>query len=358
MKGHLGFVCRQCMRPGPPSNLHQVGTGSLGNAHDATLAWDEPAFVGDGPILGYIVERALNYERTLWETITETSPSVRQVNVSWCLDDNSFRVLAANRCGLSVPSEWFSQWTIGSGTDTYIYTGSTTISPPCWALSAKFWAIGSGGQQTEGGGGGGLTWKTWTRLPSESWGSASLVINNVTPDGIEPAQTRVTFRGTSIIGFSGGWGGNGAWLYGDGGAVGRGGGDSFFAHSGDGYGNIIYPFGGAPNQYNGRYYFGGGIGGWVSSNEDGSVNWPLPVWPCGRHPASDKGGLMAAVASLGLKTVEDCDAAPAFGSGGVRIPISGWFYNTSDVYLSAGYGGGGFDSLHPGGPGCVIVKYS
>lgn len=340
MKGHLGFVCRRCVRPGSPTNLRQSGTGTVGTTLTATLAWDAPNYIGDGPVLEYIVEVSDGHGG--WPAAATTSS--QGVTLSYCTDFPVVRVAARNKCGRSDWS-YFSGFTFTSGTSSYLYTTSQTISPPCWATSMKVWCVGAGGTWSTGGAAGGIAWKTWTRLPQDAWGQLAIYIANVSPDGIEPPKARVTYNGTSVTAFAGRLSEVGNWLGGDGGRSGGGGGQSLSSAS---FSSLL------GYSWSGRWYFGGSVAG------QGDYYEARAQSPCMRIPLNPaySSGVLDAVAATGGKTVEDCGEVAAFGSGGVKLPTGGAYYNSPDTFFSAGYGGGGFDAQHPGGPGCVVVKYS
>jgi len=353
VKGHLGFPCRPCLVPGPPTNLRQVGIGNAVYFLSGTLAWDAPESVGGGPITGYRVEIAVNSSNTSWQVVSNNEAWLRQATLSWC-DGGVFRVFAINKCGAGQPAEFFN-WTFASGSNVRLITASTTLTPPCWATSVKVWCVGNGGTFSEGGAGGGLAWKTWNRTPFQSWQTLTAYIQNAPiPGGLSP-RASVTYGTESVVAFgastvNAGYGSGGdGWVGGNSGSTGYG---AYFGQAG---GSITYPFTGAV-QYSGNYTFGGGIGGTIGNNPDGTPQAPRPVSPCRRHPATSRSGLFDAVALLGMKVTEDCDAEPAFGSGGVAIPYS--TYGSSAIYFAPGYGGGGFDSSCPGGPGCILVNYS
>jgi hypothetical protein len=136
-------------------------------------------------------------------------------------------------------------------------------------------------------------------------------------------NTTVTFSGTTITGGGGLGGGNGAaggtYSGGDGGANG---GACSFSPGGAGY--------------------GGAVGGNSATRAS-----------CGRRPATDVSGLLAAVALAGGKTSETCSATSAFGSGGTTAKYAADY--------SAGYGGGGGGSLWgdaPAGGGAVVLYFT
>ncbi len=344
MKGHLGFRCQPCFLPGPPTNLRQVGSGNVGVSLTSTLAWDAPESLGSGPILGYRVEQAIGSPAS-WQVVSETSASVMQALLSFC-DSGLFRVSAINRCGIGASAEFYNWVFYYLGYYGSIVTESATLQPPCWATSVKVWCVGNGGTFSEGGAGGGLAWKTWTRTSVQSWQTLTAYIQNAPiPGGLSP-RASVTYGSESVVAFGASTTNVGYGSGGDGWVAGNPGGQK---------GTITYPFTGA-QQYSGNYTFGGAIGGPIGNNQDGSSAYPSPVTPCMRHPATSRSGLFDAVSLLGMKVTEDCDAEPAFGSGGVAIPYS--TYGSSAIYFAPGYGGGGFDSSCPGGPGCIVVKYS
>lgn len=341
MKGHLGFRCRSCVRPSAPTNLRQNGIGfRTSTIIGATLEWDAPSAIGGGPILGYRVERSV--PPTGWLEVATTNATTTSAGVGWCRDSNLFRVMAMNRCGYGQPA-YFDNWNVSEDGKVVLLTSSSTFAPPCWASSVTAWTIGRGGTFSDGGGGGGMAWKTWSI--SDGDGNMECVIRNAS-DSNGPAVASVTFKGATIYGDAGYPTGMGAGVGGDGNASGNGGGNGFAAYSGQSYASITYPFTGTV-QYSGNYKFGGGIGG----------STPLPVSPCRRHPATDRNGLLAAVALLGMRVTEECVTEPAFGSGAVTFTMS-TYGGSQRVDFTAGYGGGGFDSTNPGGPGCIVLKYT
>lgn len=350
MKGHLGFPCRICAVPSAPTNLRQVGVGTLGSSLLATLAWDAPSLIGGGPILGYRVELATDANATAWTIATETEPNIRQFTLSWCAGQGLVRVSARNRCGWG-NSDQFSDWVFSSATAVTLLTSSTTLVPPCWATSVKFWCVGRGGTWPAGGSAGGLAWKTWTREPTDAWGEFVCIVRNA-PQGDQNALSSVSHAGTTVIGYGSNGPDSGYYSGGDGGVNGTSGGNAFQA----GLPSITYPFSGAA-QYSGNYNFGGAIGGAVGTDGTGASIFQAPISPCYRHSAVNRSGLLEAVSLLGLRATEECVEEAAFGSGGINFTMS-VYGGTQRVDFSAGYGGGGFDSTNPGGPGCIVVKYS
>lgn len=340
MKGHLGFPCRVCRTPGPVQNLGQSGNGFVGDYFQATLAWSAPADVGGGPITEYRVESStLGGAWQLWGT---TNPATLSIGATWC-QPTTWRVLAKNRCGYGSPAGPVElDTTFGNPTRARIFTGSGTFMVPCWATSATAYAIGSGGQSSNGGGGGGLVWKTWTRGYGTAQLLGSCVVKN-SADANGPALTSVTIDGTTITAFAASASEAGGFSGGDGGAYGNP----------PGQGNTSFSAAGI--SYSGTYYWGGSIGG-GDPGAGGTTVRPSPVSPCQRQPARDRNDLLARVALAGGKATEDCGVQAAFGSGGVRVPYSA--YGSANQYFAPGYGGGGFDSTCPAGPGAVVVYFN
>lgn len=359
MKGHLGFRCQPCFLPGPPTDLHQVGFENFFYWLSGTMAWSPPDTLGGGPILGYRIEMPdftsadVGAGPIVWREAGSTAPDKRTYAAVWCREGGYFRVSARNRCGWGEPA-YFSGWIFSVQNSVQVLTGSGTLQPPCWASTAKLFCVGRGGTYSEGGGGGGVAWKTWTNTTRNQWDAIEYTVLNAS-NQTGPARSSATHKGQTVIAYGGSGPDAGGFTGGDGGAGGNPGGNGYNRYPGQDGGSITYPFGGAV-QYTGNYYFGGGIGGPTGTNPDGTLTRPLPVSPCRRHPAKDVGGLLSAVALAGLKAEEDCYDEPAFGSGGVAIPYS--TYGSSAIYFAPGYGGGGFDSSCPGGPGCILVKYS
>lgn len=334
MKGHLGFPCRVCAKPSAPLNLRQIGTGSNDNTHVATLAWDEPSDVGRGPITGYRVEMLQSGVPYEWQTLATTSASVRQADLVWCRLSGIARVVAQNRCGFGLPSNAFNGWEF-VGISTRLYTSSGTIVIPCFANSFKVWCVGKGGTSPDGGVAGGLVWKTYA---VDQTADAPIVVvqNQQTP------YTAVTYRGQTLT-VNGGDFPGGASGY-DGATSGGPGGRSIGSAD---WSSVC----GMPQSHGWR--MGGAVAGRGDYYEARATS------PCMRIPinTSQDGGVLAAAAACGLKTVEDCGTAAAFGSGGVKIECEDP-YGAYASYFAPGYGGGGFDANCPGGGGCVIVAFS
>lgn len=340
MKGHLGFRCRGCQRPSAPTGLRQIGVGSAENGYSATLGWDAPDNVGGGPILGYRIDIQTDPYSDVWELAAEVNATTTTAALFWCLEGGVFRVRAINRCGLGPPAQ-YSEWEFAYASPCRFITESTTFTPPCNVTSVTVWCIGCGATNAGGGAAGDLAWKTWTRLPQDSWdGDFTCVVRN-TPSGELAALSSVSHSGTTVRAYGLGFRGN-DYGGGDGYAIGTGGGTGY------------------PITYDGwtdSYKYGGSIGGWSGVDETGSPILLPPVSPCQRRPALDRAGLFDAVASLGMRVTEECDAEPAFGSGGVTFHVPQYGPDLRVDY-TASYGGGGFDATNPGGPGCIVVKYS
>lgn len=343
MKGHLGFPCRACLRPSYPTNLRQSGIGLISDRLYATLAWDAPESAGSGPIIQYRVEMATSPSANEWVPVSYVSGTGNRVaNLSWCYEGGFVRVSAGNRCGWGPPF-YFNGWTFVGGTTVALITSSGTLSPPCWATSFTAYCVGCGGTSPDGGGGGGLAWKTWTRSVGQAWGVATCVVRNAA-NSSGPAISSMTYDGSTVAAYGGSANENGGYSGGDGGAGGRGGGTDNASFSAAGL------------NYSGNYYYGGAIGGCDPGGPGGTMICPSPVANCQRRPARDRNSLLSVASLAGLKVSEDCGTEAAFGSGGVRVPVAS--YGEANHYWAPGYGGGGFDSTCPGGSGCILVHYS
>lgn len=350
MKGHLGFRCRTCVKPSEPTNLRQVGTGTAASQLNATLAWDAPVFTGGGPILGYKIEQTSNESESEWTLVSEVGPTPRQINLAWC-EFGKFRVSAVNRCGLG-PTATFSNWTFTASGTVVMLTASATLTPPCWANYAKFWCVGAGGTA-----GGGLAYKTWVRQSGTPWNAFSCYIQNTPNPSVAPYLPRasVSYGDTSVTAFGADGTTPGTWLGGDGGAFGGGGGNSYAVFEPTSpYYNISYPFTGTAT-YTGPYTFGGNLGNYTGIGSPPAI---ALTEPCRRRHATDRSSLFEAVSMLGLRVTEECESEPAFGSGAVSFTISTYGGGTQRIDFTAGYGGGGIDASNPGGPGCIIARYS
>lgn len=310
------------------------------SGYGAQISWDAPASSGDGDILGYIVETYIPGNAQSLVLEATTNATTRTAAVGWCRDDRIARVRALNRCGYGAAAE-FSAWNIPQPSPTaYILTGSGSANIPCWANTVTAYCVGTGGGWVDGGAAGGLAWKSWTYAARTQDWSGAQVAYSVTSSGTSVTFESVTISAEAAIGLdTGGW----SHLTADGGARGNPGGTD----------NASFSSAGIP--YSGTFAYGGSIG-WGDDGPGGTTIRPALVSPCKRMPARDRNNLLARVALAGGKVTEDCATAAAFGSGGVRIPYAA--YGASNQYFSPGYGGGGFDSTVPGGPGCVVLYFA
>jgi len=209
-----------------------------------------------------------------------------------------------------------------------LLTSGTSYTVPNGATSMKAWAVGGGqGYAANFGGYGnaaGVAYKTWsvsggvTVTYSVGSGGTSGVYGGAGTD------STVTFSGTTITGGGGKTQSTGGTFSGgDGGSAG-----------GLSPGNF---------SFQGTYAAAGGAVGGNGTRAS-----------CGRYPATDISGLLAAVALAGGKTTEDCGATAAFGSGAAAVK-----YGTS---LAAGYGGGGAyitgATTRNGGGGAVVLYFT
>ena len=336
MKGHLGFPCRPCVPAEAP--VVEVVTDDEGTMW---FRWLAPH--SSRPIVAWHAYSesvyGAGYEVLDFAQTVVAGTPYHAVTAGACKDSHSFRVAAITECGDGVYSEFATANPSWTGTPTsQILTENTIFNTP-WPCGLRYltaFAIGKGGQSTTGGGGGGLAWKTWDWLDwSPSFGASPTY-------SITSSQSSVTFSGTTIVAYAGSNTETGGFSGGDGGAYGNP----------PGQGNTSFSPAGIP--YSGTYYWGGSIGG-GDPGAGGEIVRPSPVSPCQRQPAHDRNNLLARVSLAGGKVVEDCGVQAAFGSGGVRVPYSA--YGSSSQYFAPGYGGGGFDSECPAGPGAVLFYF-
>lgn len=203
-----------------------------------------------------------------------------------------------------------------------ILTSGTSYTVPAGATTMKAWAVGAGGSTSffgAAGGAGGCAFKTW----SVSGGNTvQYAVGAGVGGNTIGNNSTVTFNGTTITG-------NGGFAGAGGGSSSPGGGFS----GGDGGAN------GGDGVRDGAGSAGGAVGGNQSFTS------------CRRMPMTDVSGLKAAVALAGGKTVEDCGASAAFGSGGA----SGKYVATK----APGYGGGINSGYTPiSGSGAVVLYFT
>lgn len=202
----------------------------------------------------------------------------------------------------------------GSFTPTaVILTSGTSYQVPAGATSMKAWAVGPGAPFDEGapypGRAGGVAYKTWSVSGGQS--IAYAIGSPGFPDYpsyYSGSSSSVTVSGQTITAHSGDW---------------------FYA----------------PGGYSVLDGDGGATGSLASGNRGGPIgSGTFPSGTC-RASAGDVSGLLAAVALAGGKATEDCEAQPAFGSGGTSS-------------LSPGRGGGA--GLYGGVPpnGAVVLYFT
>lgn len=338
MRGHLGFKCRSCIRASAPVATAGQVYNIFGDVYQQYFTWSRPSS-GSRPILRYVVS-VYDYYLNQWVVVANNIPSDQLwFSLGWCRQEYTFRVAAETACGLGDWSNSVTPYSLVSSTpqaSIFTASGTTALSCEFWNLTA--FAIGRGGQFSTGGGGGGLSWKTWTyqtRNPMQDFSTIGYSITS--------SQTTVTFNGQTITAYAGSNTEAGGFSGGDGGASGNppGQGSASFADAGI--------------SYSGNYHWGGSIGGNDPGGPGGTQIYPSPVSPCRRQPARDRNSLLSRVALAGGKATEDCGVQAAFGSGGVKIPVQS--YGSSSAYFAPGYGGGGFDSECPAGPGAVVLYF-
>lgn len=195
-----------------------------------------------------------------------------------------------------------------------------TYAIPDGATSMKAWAVGAGSNDGLRGGAGGVAYKSWLNA-SGLTGSVDYTVgdSNASIYGSLRNST-ASYDGSTITG-NGATSSSGAtYSGGDGGANG---GDGTFVDEGEGL----------------RMQVGGAVGGNSAS-----------LVGCGRRPATDVDGLLAAVALAGGIATEACGGA-AFGSGAS--------YSESDAAKRkpGGFGGGGAAGVAGYAPGGAVVLY-
>ena len=192
-------------------------------------------------------------------------------------------------------------------------TSGTTYTVPAGATNMKAYSIGSGAGV---GGAGGVAYKTWavSSGASVTYAAASAPAS----EGANGTASTVTFSGVTITGSGGAsYGSGGGYSGGDGGVT------------------------GGVGSFGNDTSYGGAVGG----NSQTLVS-------CGRRPAADVSGLLAAVALAGGTISETCAATAAFGSGAAKGKFS--------AAVSAGTGGGGASNYGwvPGGRGAVVLYFT
>lgn len=197
-----------------------------------------------------------------------------------------------------------------------LLTSGTSYTVPSGATSMKAWAVGGGGYGY-GGGGGGTAYKTST-VTGGSTVAYAVAPAGTTSSVARQASTTVTYGGVTITGQSG-------------------------RITGGGAGVTYY------GTYSGGDGGANGGEGQLAGERGGPVGGNGTVASCGRRQMIDVSGLKAAIDLAGGKTVEDCGATAAFGSG-----ASGKF----DTTKAAGYGGGGGTNSKSGGSGAVVLYFS
>lgn len=352
MKGHLGFRCVPCAVPAAPVAIPEY----RGNELEQGFYWTEPS--SSRPITHYVIQKlapwaapvtyirpgvgvsggAVPKNQWTWLTIYSNWTGSRSFFDSWCRTHYEYRVAAVSQCG---QGPWSN--VVVPGNDVYstfywpsatILTSGTSLADAnlCTSRYLTAYCIGAGSVKPSGsqvgGNGGGIAWRTWDLDTVSDFANAysiGSVKTSFTFDGLEiwadAATTSAPGGYNSSAGFS--------QVSGAGGSYGGGGYTS------------------SPPQFENFFMYGGSIGGGVSP--------PALVTPCRRMPAADQNNLMASVALAGGKVTEDCSTQAAFGSGASRFPYAG--YGGSAIEYTAGYGGGGFDSNNPPGPGAIVLYF-
>jgi titin len=315
--------------PSAPTNLSATAGDS-----QASLVWSYPASNGAAVITDYTVQYSSN-GGTTWTTFTRAASTSLSATVTGLTNGTAyvFRAAAVNANGTSAFTAASSSVTpAASFTATAVLlTSGTSYTVPSGATSMKAWAVGGGqGWRTNFGGyanAAGVAYKTWSvsggATVAYSVGSGG-TSGMLSASGVAGTDSTVTFSGTTITG-GGGKTQNkgGTFSGGDGGSEG-----------GLSPGNF---------SFQGTYAAAGGAVGGNGTRAS-----------CGRYPATDISGLLAAVALAGGKSTEDCGATAAFGSGAAAVK-----YGTS---LAAGYGGGAAyiigATTRNGGGGAVVLYFT
>jgi hypothetical protein len=260
-----------------------------------------------------------------WANVSgATSSSLALTSQTTANNNNQYRVMVTSTGATSVTSNAATLTVAASFAQTaVILTSGQTYQVPSGAQTMKIWAIGAGGASgAPGGAAGGCVYRTFN--VTGGWSVTCAV-------GARPAgstgvggDTTVTFLGFTLRAYGGSYNTGGGYSGGDGGATGG-------ASVGDvGSENVT----------------GGAVGGNAAS-----------IASCGRRPATDVSGLLAAVALANGKTTEDCGDIGAFGSGAA--------YHKFSASKQAGYGGGsGYYQAQSGGQrswagdGAVVLLFS
>jgi hypothetical protein len=255
-----------------------------------------------------------------WSNISgATGSTLTLSNVQLSANGYQYRcILSANLSSSTSSSATLTVTGAYSPTAVLLTTG-TSYSIPAGATTMKAWAVGAGGGWNSNAGAGGVSYKTW----SISGGTVAYTVGLTNTIGNPGGDTTVTYSGTTITG----GGGKGSYNGSTGGTF----------SGGDGGAN-----GGASSQNFGVAQYGGAVGG-----NSGTIQ------SCGRRPATDISGLLAAVALAGGKTTEDCGASAAFGSAGATVKMGADY--------AAGYGGGGGGTLwgdSRSGNGAVVLYFT
>jgi hypothetical protein len=285
------------------------------------LSWTAPASTGGYSISDYTIQYSSDSGST-WGIFSHSASSSTSITVTGLTSGTAyiFRVAAVTVLGTGAYSSASSSLTPTAFTPTaLLLTSGTSYTVPTGASSMKAWAVGQGGNAgssyTRTSGAGGTAYKTW----SCSGGQTVSYSVGATSGG---ASTTVTFGGTTITGFGGGYAGS--------------------------------------NNYSGGTFSGGdgganGGSGGLYIYKSGAVGGNTTVSCSNRNAMTDISGLKAAVGLAGGKTTEDCGDTAAFGSGG------GWTKGQSDTtWRAAGYGGG--TGVNPRGasgvpPSGAVVLY-
>ena len=263
-----------------------------------------------------------------WSAVSGATSSSLTLS-SLTTSSNGYRYRCRLAANLSQIFSSSATLTVSSGLNqAVLLTSGTSYTVPNGATIMKAWAVGGGqGYAANFGGYGnaaGVAYKTWS--VSGGVTVAYSVGSGGTTSAYSGAGTdsTVTFSGTTITG---------------GGGKTQSTGGTFSGGDGGSAGGL------APGvvSFQGTYFASGGAIGGNGTRAS-----------CGRYPATDISGLLAAVALAGGKTTEDCGATAAFGSGAATVKYG--------ISLAAGYGGGGSymtgATTRNGGGGAVVLYFT
>jgi len=262
-----------------------------------------------------------------WASVSGATSSLALTSLTTSNNGDQYRVIVSSDGATSVTSNAATLTVAASFTaQAVLLTSGTSYTIPSGASSMRAWVIGGGGGDAGSWGfpAGGCAYKTWSSVTGGATVTYAVGSAGRTSDGGSNADggtSTVTYGGVTISGYGGGGTSRtgGSFGGGDGGAAGG----------------------------NSAGYFGSSVRGAAVGGNSATLA------SCGRRPATDVSGLLAAVALAGGKTSEDCGSTAAFGSGG-------W----ADKYQAAkaaGYGGGGGkngSAFVASGPGAVVLYFT